>query len=222
VLFRSVGKTVLGAVPALSLIVVVIGGIRVGIFTPTEAGAVAAIYVSIVGSLVHREMHFSDLTAALRETVSATASIMLIIMACSALGWIFSWERVAQDIVTFVTANISNKYVFLLCLNLFLLILGMFMEGNAILIVLVPLLKPTAVAFGVDLVQFGLIIIFNLAIGTITPPVGTVAMLATSLSKTKVADYYRETGPFFVALIGGLALVTFVPGISTFLPSLLW
>jgi tripartite ATP-independent transporter DctM subunit len=216
------GKTILQALPGLSLVVVIIGGIRGGIFTPTEAGAVAVGYVIIIGSLVHREMRLRDLAAALRETAASTASIMLIIMACSALGWVFTWERVAHDIAALVTANISNKYVFLLGLNVFLIFLGMFMEGNAILIVLVPLLKPTAVAFDIDLIHFGLVIILNLAIGTLTPPVGTVALLSTSLSHTPLAAFYRESIPFFVALVAALLLVTFVPAIATFLPALLW
>ena len=215
-------KSFLGALPGLSLIVVIIGGIRAGIFTPTEAGAVAVVYVIIIGTLVHREMHWSDLVAGLRETASSTASIMLIIMACSALGWVFSWERIAQELAQFFAANIPNKYLFILFLNIFLLFLGMFMEGNAILIVLVPLLKPTAMAFGIDLIQFGLIIILNLSIGTVTPPVGTVALLATSISKTRLADYYRETVPFFAALLGALALVSIFPAISTLIPALMW
>jgi tripartite ATP-independent transporter DctM subunit len=216
------GKTLLGALPGLSLIVIIIGGIRAGIFTPTEAGAVAVIYVIIIGALVHREMKLTDLMESLWETAGSTASIMLIIMACSALGWVFTWEKVAQDIAQFLTTSIPNATLFLICLNVFLLFLGMFMEGNAILIVMVPLLKPTAVAFGVDLVHFGLIIIFNLAIGTITPPVGTVALLSTSISKTPLADYYRESAPFFIALVGALIIVTFCPIVSTFLPTVLW
>jgi tripartite ATP-independent transporter DctM subunit len=121
------GRILLQALPGLSLVVIIIGGVRGGIFTPTEAGAVAVGYVIIIGSLVHREMHFRDLAAAFKETAASTASIMLIIMACSALGWVFTWERVAHDIAAVVTANISNKYVFLLGLNVFLVFLGMFM-----------------------------------------------------------------------------------------------
>ena len=219
---EKVRKTFIGALPGLSLIVVIIGGIRAGVFTPMEAGAVAVVYVIIIGSLVHREMRWCDLTGALRETAASTASIMLIIMACSALGWVFSWERIAQGLATFLATSIPNKYVFLLCLNLFLLFLGMFMEGNAILIVLVPLLKPTAMAFDIDLIHFGLIIILNLSIGTVTPPVGTVALMATSLSNTPLADYYRESVPFFVALLTALLLISLVPGISTLVPTMMW
>ncbi len=218
----TVGKTVFGALPGLSLVIVIIGGIRAGIFTPTEAGAVAVVYVTVIGALVHREMRLADFVGALRETASSTASIMLIIMACSALGWIFSWERVAQDLAQFLSAHLPNKYVFLICMNVFLVILGMFMEGSAILIVLVPLLKPTVLSFDIDLIHFGLIMVLNLSLGTITPPVGTVALLSTSISKTPLGSYYREAGPFFCALLAGLLLVTFVPAISTLLPAVLW
>ncbi len=217
-----VSKTVLSALPGLSLVLVIIGGIRAGVFTPMEAGAVAVAYATIVGMLVHREMKGMDFINSLKETASSTASIMLIIMACSALGWIFSWERVAQDLASFFSANVPNKYMFLLLVNVFLLFLGMFMEGNAILIVLVPLLKPTALALGIDLVHFGLVIILNMAIGTLTPPVGTVALLATSLSKVSLASFFKESVPFFIALGTALLLVTFVPIISTFLPNMMW
>lgn len=216
------GKTFVSALPGLSLVVVIIGGIRAGIFTPMEAGAVAVVYVILIGSLVHKELHMDAFLKAIRETASSTASIMLIIMACSALGWIFSWERVAQDLATFMSTHVPNKYVFLLLLNIFLLFLGMFMEGNAILVVLVPLLKPTAMAFGIDLIQFGLIIILNLSIGTLSPPVGTVALLASSIGKVRLADFYRESIPFFIALLGALAIISLVPAVSTLLPTTLW
>jgi len=213
---------ILSALPGLSLVVMIIGGIRAGIFTPTEAGAVGCLYVVIIGTLIHKEMKLSDFVHGLKETAASTASIMLIIMACSALGWIFSWERIAQDLAAFITAYIPNKYLFLICVNIILLFLGMFMEGNALLIVIVPLLKPVAMAFDIDLIHFGLIIILNLAVGTLTPPVGTVALLASSITGTRLLDFYKETGPFFVALLGALMLVTFIPIISTFLPSALY
>lgn len=215
-------KTFISALPGLSLVVVIIGGIRAGVFTPMEAGAVAVGYATVIGMLIHREMKFTDFLLALRETASSTASIMLIIMACSALGWVFAWERVAQDLAAFFTTYTPNKYMFLIFLNIFLLILGMFMEGNAILIVLVPLLKPTAVLLGIDLIHFGLVIILNIAIGTLTPPVGTVALLATSLSGTPLSEFYKESLPFFMALLAALLLITFVPIISTYLPTYWW
>ena len=209
-----------GASAALVLIVVIIGGIRFGVFTPTEAGAVASAFVIAVGMLVYKEMTVSDIGKALLETARSTAVIMLIIMACSTFAWILSWEEIAQDVAAFTIAVSSNPIIFLLFLNVLLLFLGMFLEGNAILIVLVPLLMPTVHSLGIDPVQFGIVIILNLAIGTLTPPMGTVMFLACSITGISIRDFVREMWPMFLALMLVLLLVTFVPAVSTFLPYL--
>ncbi len=203
---------------ALMLVVVIIGGIRIGMFTPTEAGAVAVVYVIIMGAFVYKEMTFANFNQAVLETARATGGIMLIIMACSAFAWVLTWERVAQDVATFITSFGNNKVLFLIVLNIFLLVLGMFIEGNAAIIVLVPLLMPTVKALGIDPVQFGIIIILNLAIGCLTPPMGTVMFIANSITGTKTAEFMREALPLIFALIVVLMLVTFIPAISTLLP----
>ncbi len=209
------------AIPAITLVLVIIGGIRFGVFTPTEAGAVAVFYVIIVGMFVYREMKVRHIFKALAETARSTASVMIIIMACSALAWIFSWEQAAQHIANTITSLTTNPYIFLLLMNVFFLGLGMILEGNAILIVLVPLLKPSVVALGIDPIHFGMIIIFNLSIGTITPPVGTVMLMVSSLSDVKVGEYVREALPFYFTLFLALMIVTFVPQVSLFLPNLI-
>lgn len=209
-----------GASSALMLVVVIIGGIRVGAFTPTEAGAIAVLYAMVIGLFVYKEMTIQDVGRALLETAQATASIMLIIMACSAFAWILSWEDVAQSVAAVVTGFSDNPYVFLLVLNIFLLFLGMLIEGNAVIIVLVPLLMPTVKMLGIDPVQFGLIIILNLAIGCLTPPMGTVMFIANTITGTKVTEFVREMWPMLLALLTVLGLVTYVPAISTFLPYL--
>ncbi len=209
-----------GASGALVLVIVIIGGIRIGMFTPTEAGAVAVVYVTIIGAFVYKEMTLENFKSAVLETARATGGIMLIIMACSAFAWVLTYERVAQDVATFITTYSSNPIVFLLILNVFLLILGMFIEGNAAIIVLVPLLMPTVKAMGIDPVQFGLIIILNLAIGCLTPPMGTVMFIANSITGTKTAEFVREAFPLIIALLVVLMLVTFIPAVSTFLPYL--
>ena len=205
---------------ALILVLVILGGIRLGIFTPTEAGAVAVVYVILIGTFVYKEMKFEHMKLALIETVRATAGVMLIIMACSAFAWILTWEQIAQDVAGFITSFSSSPVAFLLALNVFLLILGMFIEGNAVIIVLVPLLMPTVKLLGIDPIQFGIIIILNLAIGCLTPPMGTVMFIANSITGTKIGDFIREGVPLFIALIFALGLVTFVPSISTWLPNL--
>jgi tripartite ATP-independent transporter DctM subunit len=205
---------------ALVLIVVIIGGIRFGIFTPTEAGAIAAAFVVFVGMAVYREMTVDHIRLALLETARSTAVIMLIIMSCSTFAWILSWEEIAQDVAAFITGVSQNPIVFLLFLNVMLLIFGMFLEGNAILIVLVPLLMPTVRALGIDPIQFGIVVILNLALGTLTPPMGTVMFLACSITGTPIRSFVREMWPLFLALMVVLLLATFIPPVATFLPNL--
>lgn len=209
-----------GAAPALILVLVIIGGIRIGIITPTEAGAVGVIYVIVVGAFVFREMSWDNFKSALLETARGTGSIMLIIMACSVLAWAFTWEMLAQDVAAFMTGISDNKYIFLIILNIIFLFIGMFMEGTAATIVLVPLLMPTVRAFGIDPVHFGLIIILNLSIGCLTPPMGTVMFIACSITGTKTRNFVVASLPLLAALVVVLALVTFVPAFSTLLPAL--
>ena len=204
---------------ALLLVLVIIGGIRLGVFTPTEAGAIAVVYVIFIGIFVYKEMTLNDIKQALLETSRSTAGIMLIIMACSAFAWLLTWEQVAQDVAAFITGFSTSPYVFLLILNVFLLILGMFIEGNAAIIVLVPLLMPTVKALGIDPIQFGVIMILNLAIGCLTPPMGTVMFISTSITGVKVTEFVKEMWPLFFALLVALAIVTFVPAVTTFLPN---
>lgn len=209
-----------GATSALVLILVIIGGIRFGIFTPTEAGAIAVVFVIIIGTFFYREMTLKNIGSSLLETARSTAGVMLIIMSCSALAWVLTNEQIAQNVAVAMTRFSDNPYIFLLIVNLVLLFLGMFIEGNAAIIVLVPLLMPTVKMLGIDPIHFGVIMILNLAIGCLTPPMGTVMFVATSITGTKIADFIREVIPLFLALIVVLMMVTFIPALTTFLPAL--
>ena len=209
-----------GAISALLLVLVIIGGIRFGIFTPTEAGAVAVLYVIIVGTLFYREMKMKDIASSFLETARSTAGVMLIIMTCSALAWVLTNEQIAQGVAETMTGISDNPYVFLMIVNLVLLVLGMFIEGNAAIIVLVPLLMPTVKLMNIDPIHFGLVMILNLAIGCLTPPMGTVMFVATSITGVKISEFIREVMPLFAALIVVLLMITFIPALTTFLPSL--
>lgn len=211
---REVGATLLGAWPVMLLLVAIIGGIRMSIFTPTEAGAVAVAIVLAIGFVIYREMRFAHVVAALEDTYKSTASVMLIIMACSALAWILSLERAAPQLAELITAATDNKWVFLIALNVVLLVLGMLIEGTAILIVMVPLLMPTVRSLGIDPVHFGIVVIVNLALGSLTPPVGTVTLLVCNLAKVSVAEFVKQSTVLFAALVLCLVLVTFVPALS--------
>jgi|LSQX01.2.fsa_nt_gb tripartite ATP-independent transporter DctM subunit len=207
---------------ALTLVIVIIGGVRAGVFTPTEAGAVAVAYTVIIGAFVYRDLKAKDIYKAIVEAVQSTGSIMLIIMAASAFAWVLTWEGVTHNITNLVVGITPNPYVFLLVINIFLLILGMLVEGSSAMIILIPLLLPTVKALGIDLIHFGIILILNLAIGTLTPPMGTILFVTSSLTGAKIDLMVRELVPFYIVLLISLFLVTYVPAISLFLPNLLF
>lgn len=214
---REIGTTLIGAWPVIILVVAIVGGIRMSIFTPTEAGAVAVAIVLAIGFGIYREMKWAHVGTALVDTFKSTSSVMLVIMACSALAWILSLERAAPQLADMITAMTNDKWVFLIILNIVLLFLGMLIEGSAILIVMVPLLMPTVHQLGIDPVHFGIVIIVNLALGSLTPPVGTVTLLVCSLADVSVAQIVKEAMLLFAALLLCLVLVTFVPALSLFL-----
>ncbi len=209
------------AILPLCLPIIIIGGIRLGVFTATEAGAVAILYAVVLG-VCYREMHLKDLIRGLRETVCTTSSIMLIVSAACVFSWILTKERVPQMLTEWIVATISNKYLFLLIVNVFLLIVGMFIEGNASMIVLVPLLAPVAAAYGISEIQFAMIYIFNNAIGALSPPMGTLMFVTCGITGCKTKDFIREALPFYVLLVINLLLLTYVPIFSTGLVSLFY
>lgn len=205
----------------LCLPVIIIGGIRMGVCTPTEAGAVAVAYAMFLGFL-YREMTFKDVLTGLRDTVITTSSIMLIVGAASALAWVLTKERIPQELTEYMISTVSNKYIFLLLVNLFLLAVGMFVEGNAITLVLVPLLVPIARRYGIDDIQFAMTFIFNLSIGNLTPPLGTVMFVTCGITGCKISSFIKEAMPFFLMLLACLMVITFIPVISTGLVSLIY
>ena len=217
----SLAQAFRGAVFPLMLPIFLIGGIRIGIFTPTEAGGMSIVF-AIVLSIVYREFSFRILFKSLTETVTTTAAIMMIVGAASAFAWILTRERIPQQLTEYMVTNISNKYIFLLLLNIFLLIVGMFVEGNASMIVLVPLFVPIARTFGINDIQFAMIFIFNLAIGCVTPPMGTLMFVTCSITGCKLSTFIKECVPFYFLLLGCLALLTFVPFFSTALVNLIY
>lgn len=202
-----------GAILPLCLPVIIIGGIRLGIFTPTEAGAVAIVYSLFLG-FIYKEMTFSDIITGIKETIITTSSIMLIVGAASTFAWILTKERIPQQMTEIIISSISNKYIFLMIINILLLFIGMFIEGNATMIVLVPLLVPVARAYGIDDIQFAMMFIFNLAIGCVTPPMGTLIFITCGITKCKIKDFVVEAIPFYLLLFACLLLLTFVPFFS--------
>jgi tripartite ATP-independent transporter DctM subunit len=206
---------------ALFLPVLILGGLRGGAFTPTEAGAVAAAYAVFVGTLVYREISVRDLGPIVAESLAATAVVMLIIGAASALMWALTWERVPLMMTQALFSLSSNPYVLLFLVNVLLLILGCLMEGTALLIILTPILVPVFTKLGVDPVHLGLVVVLNLTIGAVTPPVGTILYTVCAILNLTVEELTRELGPFLLALVIVLFVVTYVPITVLWLPNLM-
>ena len=219
--FEQIFQATKTAFLPLCLPVIIIGGIRLGVFTATEAGAVAIVYSVFLGVL-YKTLKPDECVTGLKETVTTTASIMLIVSAASVYSWVLTKEQIPQALTGWMIANISNKYVFLIFCNVFLLIVGMFIEGNASMIILVPLLHPIATAYGINEIQFAMMYIFNNAIGALSPPMGTLMFVTCGITKCKTADFIKEAVPFYILLVVDLLLFTFFPPFTTFLVNLIY
>ena len=202
-----------GAFWGLMLMVLILGGIRYGIFTPTEAGAVTCLYALAVG-VAYRETTWSDVKKALAESARANGSIMLMLMASGCFAWILTWEGVAADVTVLLMQVAKDKITFLMIVNVLLIIVGMFLDGNAAIIVLTPLLMPMVRELGIDPVHFGIMMIFNLSIGAITPPFGTTMFLTCKLTNVKVDEFLREIMPFYITLGITLLITAYYPPLS--------
>ena len=209
------------AVLPLCLPIIIIGSIRLGICTPTEAGAVAIAYAVILG-IAYKEIRLDNVFTCIRETVCSTASIMIIVGAATCFSWILTWENVPQTMTTVLIDVCKNKYLFLFAVNIFLLIVGMFIEATAAQIVLAPMLVPVAVAFGIDPVHFGMVFIFNMALGSLTPPMGNLMFVTCGVTKCPTEEFLKDSVVFYILIFAMLMLMTYVPFISTWLPNLLY
>ena len=216
---REFGTALKPAILPLCLPIIIIGGIRLGLFTATEAGAVAIVYSMLLG-VVYREMRWDDLKRGFKETVCTTSSIMLIVAAAGVFSWVLTKERIPQQLTEWIVATIDNKYIFLLIVNIFLLIVGMFIEGNASMIILVPLLHPIALAYGINEIQFAMTYIFNNAIGALSPPMGTLMFVTCGITGCKTGKFIKEAVPFYLLLLVNLLLITYEPAFSTGILSL--
>lgn len=220
--WKQVAPVLKQAILPLILPVVIIGGIRIGAFTATEAGTVAVVYSIFLG-LLYKEIDWNTIMKGLKETVISTAGIMMIIGAASALSWVLTKERIPQSITELMLQVTDNKYVFLLLCNLFLLFVGMFIEGNAAMIVLVPLLYPIATGtYGIDGIQFAMMFIFNMAIGSLSPPMGTLMFVVCNETKCKLSTFIKESIPFYIVLLVELFLFATVPVLTTGLVDLIY
>lgn len=214
-------KTVWEAIPSLLLIVIIIGGILSGYFTPTEASGVAVIYAFLLATLVYKSIKFSDMKKIMIDAAVMTTIVMLIIGASSVLSFVLSFTGLPQAISNLMFGISDNKVVILLLINLILLIVGTFMDMAPALLIFTPIFLPVVKSVGMDTIHFGVMMVMNLSIGTITPPVGSVLFVGCSAAKLRIEDVLKHLIPYFAAIVAALLLVTFIPGFSLWLPSVL-
>lgn len=206
---------------ALFVPVLILGGIYGGIFTPTEAAAVAVIYGFIVGVFIYKDLSLKTVPAVVIQAGLTTATVMIIIGTATTFGRILTLERVPQTLVAAMQAFSDNPLVILLLINLLLLVVGCFMETLAAIIILAPILLPVTTAIGVDPIHFGIIMVVNLAIGFITPPLGVNLFVTCGIAKLPLETVSRAVMPWFFVMLVALALIVLFPSLSTWLPALL-
>jgi tripartite ATP-independent transporter DctM subunit len=217
---RAVPRLTWDALPALLMPVILVGGIYGGVMTPTEAAAVAAAYAFIVAAALYRSISARETYATVLASARATAAIGMLIAGALAFNYVVASENIPNTVRNVLAGWELSQWQFLLAVNLILLLLGCLLEGSTILLVVVPVLIPTAQALGVDMVHFGIVVVVNIMIGLITPPYGLLLFIVAKLSDAPLSAVIRDTLPFVVAMIGALALITFVPGIVLWLPRL--
>lgn len=205
--------------PGLLLIGIIFGGVRLGIFTATESSCIAVIYALLVTVFVYRQLTWNDFIHATMGAVRTTAMVLLIIGCAAAFSWLMAFLRVPAELVGWMQSLSDNPIVILLLLNVLMLLLGTFMDMGPTIIITTPIFLPIAVAYGVDPVHFGVIMILNYGIGLNTPPVGGVQFVACAVGKISVWEAMRSIWPFYGAGVVVLLLVTYIPAISLWLPA---
>lgn len=215
-MYSSTSKFVLLAIPFF-----ILGGIYGGIFTPTEAAAVSALYGIIVGLFVYKSIRLQDLKGLLWDSVSQTAVVMFIVGTASLFAWVLTVTGLAASASNLlISASGGNKIIFLLIVNVILLIAGCFLDANSACYILVPILFPVATALGIDGIHLGCIMVMNLAIGLVTPPIGVNLYVGCGIANISLKEISKAVLPFIAASIVALLLTTYIPAVSMFLPGL--
>jgi C4-dicarboxylate transporter DctM subunit len=218
--FRETMRSLGDSFFALFTVVIIVGGITGGIFTATEASVIAAIYAFIVGFFVYRELKLKDLPKVLVKASLTTGVVVLTIAAASSFGWILAAEQIPAQIANFLVSLTGNKWVLLVLINVLFIVLGTFLDPSAIIIIVIPIIWPVVQALGVNPIHFGVMAIVNMAIGQCTPPVGIALFVASGISGARLSDMLGTYVRYIGALILVLLLVTFIPALSMWIPSL--
>ena len=219
--WREFLRAAVYAIPGLMTGVIIMGGILSGIFTPTESSAVAVVYTAIVGTLVYRSLGWKGFWDASQKSVRTAAMVLFIIAAATAFGFALALLEVPAALAGLIGVMTDNPILTLLIINLMLLALGTFMDMAPLIVICTPIFLPVAMEMGVDPVHFGIILMINLGIGLVTPPVGSVLFVGSAVGKVPVAELVRTIWPFYLTLVAALALITFIPALSLALPGMM-
>ncbi len=218
--FRVVLFTFLDALPGLFLLVVVIGGIVGGVFTATEASAIAVLYSFVLAKFFYKEIRAKDLSEILLESAGTTSIVMILIATSMGMSWVMSFENIPQLVSQSLLALSDNKVVILIIINLILLFVGTFMDMTPAVLIFTPIFLPVVTDLGIDPTHFGIIMVLNLCIGLCTPPVGSVLFIGCSVAKIPIEKVVKPLLPLFIGMIAVLMLVTYFPGLSLWLPEI--
>lgn len=218
--FNEALKSFVTVIPALAVPVIIIYGILSGIFTATESAAIACLVAIIVGTVFYKELNLKKFPSIMANTAVTTAVITILIAMAKVFGLVLTYEQIPRAIADWMVSLSDNPLVFLLLVNIFLLIVGMFLDGIAALIILVPIFMPIIAFYGIDPIHFGIIICINLTIGLLTPPVGSGLFIAASITKLKIGELVKSLWGFLIVAIIVLLLITYIPALTLWLPSL--
>ena len=211
----------LKATPALLIPFGIILGMRFGLFTPTEAGAIAVLLCTVIGLFIYKELKLKHFPMILRETIQGTGTVIFVIIGAMVFGYYMTLEQIPQNVATALIEFTDNKLLLLLLVNVLLLVAGMFIEGGAAMIILTPLLLPAVLNVGVDPVHFGIVVIVNIMIGGVTPPFGTMMFTVCSILKVRLTDFMKEAVPLIIGLLLVLMILTLNEDVVLFLPRLI-
>ena len=217
---KRLGQTFVRALPSLVMPVIIIGGIVGGVFTPTEAASVAVLYGLLLSIFIHRDLRIKRLPGMILRAAALASGVMMIVGTASIFGWLVANANVPALLADWIKDFTADPWVYLLIVNVLLLVVGMFMESLAAILILVPVLMPIAIDFGIDPVHFGLVVVMNFAIGMVTPPYGITLFVASAIAERNVLQVARRMFWPWVIMTTVLILVTYIPEIGLFLPRL--
>ena len=219
--FRHLAVAFVAAFPGMMTAIIIVGGVLSGIFTATESSAIAVIYALCVTVFVYRSLTWRKFVIATANAVRTTAIVLLVIGMASAFGWLLALNQVPELLFNLLEGISNNPIVILLIINLILLLLGTFMDMSPLILITTPIFLPIVQKLGMDPVQFGIVLMINLGIGLVTPPVGSVLFVGCAVAKIRIEDTLKTIWPFYLALLFALIVVTYVPAVSMTLPNLL-